>query len=283
MSDPVTNVDIEDVLSSIRRLVSNTPDGSQSADEAQADRLVLTPSLRVDATRAQSGAAADEVAVDPRQSVAASDPPPEAGDAPADAEPDPAQGPDPRSDMAETEDPQTQPDPPEERDPSRSEDPEIDRFLGEITSALGAQAAGFEEEVAQREDQWEPDGVSGDDYAGGHVSSLGWQDATDDAEDDDLASSSDPDLAAADDMASDAYAQLWEAGVDRQARDTADPGPDPGFDFDDPVIDEDTLRDMVTEIVRQELQGTLGERITRNVRKLVRREIHRALTSQDFE
>jgi len=43
------------------------------------------------------------------------------------------------------------------------------------------------------------------------------------------------------------------------------------------------LRELVTEIVRQELQGALGERITRNVRKLVRREIHRALTSQELE
>ncbi|MBV2358593.1 hypothetical protein KUH32_02305 [Thalassococcus sp. CAU 1522] len=51
---------------------------------------------------------------------------------------------------------------------------------------------------------------------------------------------------------------------------------------DVPVIDEDMLRDMVAEIVRQELQGALGERITRNVRKLVRREIHRVLMSQDF-
>lgn len=48
-------------------------------------------------------------------------------------------------------------------------------------------------------------------------------------------------------------------------------------------IDEETLRQMVGEIVRQELQGALGERITRNVRKLVRREIHRMLISQDFE
>ena len=31
------------------------------------------------------------------------------------------------------------------------------------------------------------------------------------------------------------------------------------------------------------LAWALGERITRNVRKLVRREIHRALTSQDLE
>lgn len=48
-------------------------------------------------------------------------------------------------------------------------------------------------------------------------------------------------------------------------------------------IDEETLRLMVVDIVRQELQGALGERITRNVRKLVRREIHRMLISQDFD
>ena len=48
-------------------------------------------------------------------------------------------------------------------------------------------------------------------------------------------------------------------------------------------FDEEMLRDLVGEIVRAELQGALGERITRNVRKLVRREIHRALTSQELE
>lgn len=48
-------------------------------------------------------------------------------------------------------------------------------------------------------------------------------------------------------------------------------------------LDEEALRELVAEIVRQELQGVLGERITRNVRKLVRREIHRVLMSQDFD
>jgi hypothetical protein len=48
------------------------------------------------------------------------------------------------------------------------------------------------------------------------------------------------------------------------------------------LLDEDMLRDLVAEIVREELQGALGERITRNVRKLVRREIQRALTSQEI-
>ncbi|WP_370402205.1 hypothetical protein [Sulfitobacter sp. JB4-11] len=52
---------------------------------------------------------------------------------------------------------------------------------------------------------------------------------------------------------------------------------------DSQLIDEDALRDLVSEIVRAELQGALGERITRNVRKLVRREIHRALTAQELE
>jgi len=51
----------------------------------------------------------------------------------------------------------------------------------------------------------------------------------------------------------------------------------------DSVIDEDALRDMISDIVRQELQGVLGERITRNVRKLVRREINLVLAAQDFD
>jgi len=55
------------------------------------------------------------------------------------------------------------------------------------------------------------------------------------------------------------------------------------LDEDETVIDEEILRDMVSEMVRQELQGELGDRITRNVRKLVRREIQRALASREFE
>lgn len=48
-------------------------------------------------------------------------------------------------------------------------------------------------------------------------------------------------------------------------------------------IDEEALCDLVAEIVRQELQGELGQRMTRNIRKLVRREIHRALLSRDLD
>lgn len=40
-----------------------------------------------------------------------------------------------------------------------------------------------------------------------------------------------------------------------------------------PILDEAALRDMINGIVREELQGELGERISRNLRKLIRREI----------
>jgi hypothetical protein len=72
-----------------------------------------------------------------------------------------------------------------------------------------------------------------------------------------------------------------------EASDTAAQAPEPkptGLgDIDETVLDEETLRELVSDIVRKELTGELGERITRNVRKLVRREIHRALATREFD
>lgn len=48
-------------------------------------------------------------------------------------------------------------------------------------------------------------------------------------------------------------------------------------------LDEDMLREMVARLVREELQGAVGEKITRNVRRLVRREVERALTLKSLE
>ena len=61
--------------------------------------------------------------------------------------------------------------------------------------------------------------------------------------------------------------------------------PEDGFDIfaDDRLPDPDALRDLVAEIVRAELQSDLGQRVTRNIRKLVRREIRRALAARDFD
>jgi hypothetical protein len=40
-----------------------------------------------------------------------------------------------------------------------------------------------------------------------------------------------------------------------------------------PILDEEALRGVVNRIVREELQGELGDRISRNLRKLIRREM----------
>lgn len=49
------------------------------------------------------------------------------------------------------------------------------------------------------------------------------------------------------------------------------------------VLDESALYDIVRTLIREELQGPLGERITSNVRKLVRAEINRALTARSLD
>jgi hypothetical protein len=63
-----------------------------------------------------------------------------------------------------------------------------------------------------------------------------------------------------------------------------DPADGDGTDLFDPLsatdIDLEALRDVVAEVIREELRGTLGERITRNLRLLVRREIARALEAE---
>jgi len=49
------------------------------------------------------------------------------------------------------------------------------------------------------------------------------------------------------------------------------------------LLDEAELIQMVRRVIREELQDVLGERITRNIRKLVRAEINRVLTSQTLD
>lgn len=40
-----------------------------------------------------------------------------------------------------------------------------------------------------------------------------------------------------------------------------------------PILDEEALRAVINAIIREELQGELGDRISRNLRKLIRREM----------
>lgn len=71
-------------------------------------------------------------------------------------------------------------------------------------------------------------------------------------------------------------AEAAASGGDEDERSIFGPG-------EEGVIDMAMLRDLVAEIIREELQGPLGERITRNVRMLVRREINRALEARGLD
>lgn len=163
-------------------------------------------------------------------------------------------------------------------------EPEADELDGsQRVSAVVQKIAELEAKVARSTGQWEPDGASSDPYAGTNIETLEWQDHTDEA---DIEVETESEAEVATDQAqqpegwADAEfdaAALAEEAVTRATMDAL--GDDAA---EESYLDEESLRELVADIVRSELQGALGERITRNVRKLVRREIQRALAAQDL-
>ncbi|NOE26477.1 hypothetical protein [Ruegeria sp. HKCCD6157] len=256
MSDNVVKAGIEDVLSSVKRLVSEDSRGKSSSDQQGATRkpgrLVLTDALRI------SKPAQPEVTpAKPSADVADSAKPMllracdivRAGD-PANAADDATE-----AKFAES---------------GSTDDPAI---------SLSAKIEALEAAIAQTEDQWEPDGDSADAYSGTPTQSLPWnveeefaaartvvltdQEDTDDPQPESDSVQNAEFIRAAQPAESDRATEVVE-------------------DVSTMDLDEETLRELIAEVVRQELQGAMGERITRNVRKMVRREIARALAAKDL-
>lgn len=269
MSDPMSNVEIEDVLSSIRRLVSEDlrPAARRQA-VAGTSKLVLTPAFRVETgsededapapdqapeivTRiaeleAAVAARADEFEPDGSE-VAAT--PAESWDEPrALSGEDDAQVAEPEE-MIETE---VETDPVAESTPDAAEQTLADDLWVEagaeedgdvvVEAIVGAVVGAVSKAGAKsKSDDWEEHAA---------MDTVDWQDAE----------------------------------VTPEASAPGDPKDEMGvFDEADEVFDEEMLRELVRDLIRQELQGALGQRITRNVRKLVRAEINRALAVRDFE
>lgn len=164
---------------------------------------------------------------------------------------------------------------------------EIDQPAAEQdTRPLTERIAELEQRISETNEEWEPDGTGTDDNAGTEVETMQWQDHVDD----DDADSDTPEEDEVAQAAHDTFPRAVDPGRYMDPEEISDEG-DESFDADDigvlssddTFLDEESLRELVADIVRQELQGALGERITRNVRKLVRREIHRALTAQELE
>ena len=335
MSDPVSNHDIEDVLSSIRRLVAqgNAEDKQQTrpeppilrdvADNQTPDRLVLTPAFRV-----------EDDADDSVQAQNLQSPPtftPDAGDMIATGEdemPEPAifwteDTPAPRADtsdrasleatIAELEAAVTEA--PDEWEPDGSEDSLENGIESSVTSAFLHK---LDARNAKSPEQTVTDAVTdhiADTIAEEIADAIPFEEATFAKSEADVTPNAD--ALGADDPADEIIAEIVEPATveeptfahapfeevyDPVAEATADAAEqEPGDVYGDelapdedaafgPVgapaaggqlVDPDALRVLVGEMIREELQGEMGERITRNVRKLVRREINRVITEQD--
>ena len=232
MSDPVANVEVEDVLSSIRRLVSEDRRSSMKTATPvtlSAGRLVLTPALRIEDHQDE-----DVAAVEPTIQACS-----EFGAGPEDQDAmlvDRSENDgDATSDVYEPESPevvQGHYERPQEETHEMPEAPAAEPFVPEAV--------------------------------GNHVEAEAPSMKSDDVGPDSDAYNAEGD-----------NAETVEVDVEPQQAAFSQPA--------DKLLGENALRDIVRETVREELQGALGERITRNVRKLVRREIHRALAAQELE
>lgn len=329
MSEPMSSGEIEDVLSSIRRLVSEdlrpaapkttapkTTDFKSGAPNVAAPRpaisessgkLLLTPALRVVGGEPPS---ARPLVTPPAEAVQdAVEDQPEApfgedtkaysteGQA-AEAEWDDsrADAPTRRVTATEAEDwlPEEAPMDTDHElsdweapvpEPAHRSDSAME--LNRVVSEIGAA-------VADSADEWEPE--TGD-LA---VSTLSWKapewveeadvvaDSVEAAERDAVARAlaDKAEAAAVAEIMARAAAAKAEAEAQAAEKQGADSKAAPEADLfaeDEGYFDETVLRDLVRDLIREELSGTLGERITRNVRKLVRAEINRALTARDFD
>lgn len=235
MSDPVESVEIEDVLSSIRRLVSEEPKPRPAPAEevAPTDRLVLTPAFRVGAD----------------------------------------------DDVAEAEEVQHDADPETAREAYVAEVPE-----GLMETAEEVEAEAEAEVHLDAEDPFEAEVAVEDD-----VTPAAWEhnsfetrvaelEATVADTSEDWAPSGSEDEIDLQPIEPDLPVDEAPAEEAQEASMFSEDAPS-----EEAVLDEETLRELVSEIVREELQGNLGQRITRNVRKLVRVEINRVLASRDFD
>ncbi|WP_420586637.1 hypothetical protein [Ruegeria sp.] len=253
MTDKVVNAGIEDVLSSIKRLVSEEdrkiPSLLSTTMSRKPGRLVLTDALRVGESQ-----------------------PPEAQPAPTD-----------EAHAYQAED-SVKPmllracDIVDHSEPAAEQMAAPEREKTPIKS-LSAKIEALEAAIARTEDQWEPDGDSDDAYAGTPNATLAWAGE----EEFDLVDVK-GDTEIEDEAAPVATFVRGQRPSEQETPKTA-PTSEPAVATRPQTtsMDEEALRTLIAQVVREELQGVLGERITRNVRKLVRREIYKALAEQKVE
>lgn len=300
MSDERSRQGYDDVLSSVRRIVASE---AEAAAEAETGKLLLTPALRV-------AEPADPEAAPDHAPVAGSAP----GGQPADQPPGdrPGQGGAAADDSPEA-DGSTADDPEGERF-----FPTLEERIAELEASVGNDPVDWEPDGSEDQAQHAPNGVVLPLNAGARRN-IGQHDRASQTNEADIVFAVPGDAPG---EAETGHEEVAGPGPETVTPDTVTPDTDipdtdipgtgeqpdrpamvlppmatfrhrgqpdddasPGAADDDEtaLLDEGALRELVAEIVREELQGGLGERITRNVRKLVRAEIQRAFAARDLD
>lgn len=295
MSEPLSSSEIEDVLSSIRRLVSEDmrPQSAAAvparpakvAVPAPDSKLILTPALRV---------VHDDRRADPPMFVAT--PRPDYA-AQAPLEPAPIE-----SVLAsvgagvDTQDDDWEAEVGDEAPMADAVPPTAEHFEFRPYPEADSEAVDdddFEPEVDTVEagfvdmaEEGEHDFIETDFHAETVIPAWAQVSDVEDAVEDDVYEATvEPDaewaaaaeasvIAALEAEAQDAVAAGFQARFNDAQDDDLDRG--------EARIDEELLRELVRDVLREELAGRIGERITRNIRKLVRAEIAMALAAQEL-
>ncbi|MFV2003159.1 MAG: hypothetical protein ACC619_09280, partial [Paracoccaceae bacterium] len=277
-----------DVLSSIRRLVSEDVSEVDENPTPADERFVLTPALRVPDT-AQTPAENTENAPAPAPE---NEQEPAVGAAPAPA----------KSPAAPLGDEIT-------ARPQDDDAPAPPISGAQVASSLESRIAELEEAVGQSRDEWEPDGSEPD---AGKMPERHLFQVVDNSQPGAVVDDSEAHPQAPETGDTPPGTVFFRASGTRAAPlvlgDEVSVTPPPvaetaaGSDLDevitaddealsqpaepsgdDEYLDEDALRAVVALIVQEELRGRLGETLTRNMRRMVRREIQRAIALKDAE
>lgn len=277
MSDPVSATEIEDVLTSIRRLVMENASVQSKTEAELPAKLVLTPAFRVDkdyeAAMASHQRDSKVVELSAAMRVHPSPATDEADEAPM---------------------------------------VEIDLDAPVAPGSLESRIAELEAAVDESVVDFEPDGSEAPDIPERMILPSGEEDGDsealadpqqDDAEADEVeetleAEDAEPapeealvveePMTAERERIDPAEAETAELASDEADWEDVPPASNGHLHFQSEAdegafLDEDALHEMVVQIVRDELKGPIGERITHNVRRMVRREIALALSLNDID
>jgi len=268
MSEALNSTGNEDVLSSIRRLVSDDlrPLGSAGRAPIDGDKLLLTPALRVVSNAPHFIAAQPPLdAVLAHVSAGVNQQPDDWESETGDLGPD-AEGAPMAEDVEEAE----------------WEAHQIDAYAEPVfilkTAAERAEA-GAETSAGGASPTNEFGAALDAEALPGWAQSDGAEEAETPATRPWVAGTLEPDQAWADEAEAAVLQELAPPPVPGRSAEALEP--EEGDDLALP-IDEAMLREIVRDVLREELQGRMGERITRNIRKLVRAEIVRVMASEEL-